>query len=123
MTVKRISQIHGVANATLSDLIRQGKSFTGRGKAIGKYFSMVEEEMLADKMKNLAMAGHEITWANMLDMVKQELIRTGRKQLDPNISFVRRFAKRHNLKNFINRKTVALHMWPPLDSHPDDKLF
>ena len=121
MSLRKISLIHKVAQSTLHELVKEGKTFSGSGRNVGKYFTKKEEDRLADKMRNLAYAGHEITWASMLELVKKELSLLGKGQVIPNTYFVRRFAKRQDLaKHVVNlsysfRNKGALHMWPHLD--------
>merc|ERR1712098_601249 len=111
--------------STLHDLITTGKSFSGRGRVIGKYFSMSEEKMLAEKMRSLVIAGHELTWASMLDIVKQELCKSGRSQITPNVTFVRRFAKRHNLINHVKKvnnhfsKSGPVALWKQINYYTE----
>ena len=72
-------------------------------------------------IRNLACAGHEVTWASMMELVKQELSMVGKGEVIPNKDFVRRFTRRHNLaKHVINlsysfRSNGAVHMWPQLE--------
>ena len=119
--MRKICQIHGVTKSTLHDLVKQGRTISESGRKVGKYLTKEEEDMLADKMRNLAYAGHEMTWASMLELVKKELSLLGKGQVIPNTYFVRRFAKRHNLaKHVVNlsysfRNKGALHMWPQLN--------
>ena len=106
MSLKKISEIHGVARTTLHKLIRKGKQFSGRGSKVGKYFSKNEEEMLAEKTKSLVRAGFELTWANLRDLIKQELDSIVSKDSKrstapshwPNVHYARRFAARYDLK-------------------------
>ena len=121
MSLRKISLIHKVAQSTLHELVKEGKTFSGSGRNVGKYFTKKEEDRLADKMRNMAYAGHEMTWASMLELVKQELSLLGKGEVIPNTYFVRRFAKRHDLAKHVVklsysfRNMGALHMWPQLD--------
>jgi len=109
LNLKKISEIHGVARTTLHELIKKGKSFSGSGSKVGKYFSKCEEEMLAEKTKSLVRAGFELTWANFRDLIKQELDsivskdskRTTAPPHWPNVHYARRFAARYSLKEHI----------------------
>ena len=105
--MRKICQIHGVAKSTFYDLVKEGRTFSGGGRTIGKYFTRKEEDRLADKMRNLASAGHEVTWASMMELVKQELGMAGKGQITPNKDFVRRFAKRHNLAQHVSNLSYS----------------
>ena len=121
MSMRKICKIHGVAKSTFHELVKEGRTFSGCGRKIGKYLTREEEDKLADKMRNLAYAGHEVTWASMIELVKQELDMAGKGQVTPNRDFVRRFAKRHNLAQHVTSLTYSfrgngtVHMWPQLD--------
>ena len=108
MSLRKICKIHGVAQSTLHVLIMKGKSFSGSGRS-AKYLSKDEEDMLAEKTKSLFGAGFELTWANLQDLVREEFdslvqrdpSRSHPPQNWPNIHYVRRYAKRNSLTQFI----------------------
>ena len=116
MSLRKISKIHSVAYSTLFTLVRTGKSFHGSGTVEGsKYLSLQEEKLLADKARGLISSGFEFTWADLNGLIQQDVEflfskdpqRTKPPSNWPNNGFTRRFAVRHNLKDFIKPVWLA----------------
>ena len=121
MSLSRISKLHGVARSTLHKLVKKGKPFSGSGSKVKKYLSKDEEEMLAEKSKSLVLAGFELTWANLQELIKQELDSLLMKDSEriaaplnwPNLAFTRRFATRYNIINLVSKKNYsAINVYP-----------